>query len=93
MIQDSKNFIVRHIVTGLKTSCRIQTNMTVVWNFFGVNETDKTQVSASCCKKFQHDDIDRTGELRHYSRPHILHEMRNVSRSDIADQIGVKPTK
>ena len=47
--------------------------MSVLWNFFGVNETDETQAisnlcNGSICKKFQRDNdiIDWIGELRHY---------------------------
>ena len=64
--------------------------MSVLWNFFGVNETDETQAisnlcNGSICKKFQRDNdiIDWIGELRHYSRSHKLHKMQNIGRSDI----------
>ena len=67
--------------------------MSVLWNFFGVNGTDKTQAicnlsNGTICKKFQHDnDVnDRISELRHYA------DLTNCSKCKISsDPISEEP--
>ena len=61
--------------------------MSVLWNFFRVNETHKTQAicnlfNGSICKQHDSDIRDRIGELRHYGWSHKLHKMQNIGRSD-----------
>ena len=68
--------------------------MSVPWNFFGVNEIDKTPAicnlcNGSICTKFQHDNdvIDRIGELRHHT------DLTNCSKCKISsDLISGQPS-